>query len=93
MESLLREILRTRFVAGVDVGWEDLRRFLSVGGRSEALRAELEDAIANERISPQEFERLTSVDQDSPADVARFLREELWVPLYGGAREPVTRES
>lgn len=83
MESLLRELLQTWFCAGVELDWDELRRYLSAGGRSEALRAELEDAIANERISPQEFERLTSVDQDSPADVVRFLREELWEPLYG----------
>lgn len=83
MESLLREILQAWFTAGVELDWDELRRYLSARGRSEALKAELEDAIANGQISPQEFERLTSIDQDSPADVARFLREELWEPLYG----------
>jgi hypothetical protein len=68
----------------VEVGWLGGPAPISERGwPSEALKAELEDAIANERISPQEFERLAAIDQDSPADVARFLREELWLPLYG----------
>ncbi|HYV44560.1 MAG TPA: hypothetical protein VFA20_06835 [Myxococcaceae bacterium] len=41
MESILRKLLQTWFVAGVEVDWGELRRFLNTGSRSEALSAEL----------------------------------------------------
>lgn len=90
-EELLRHVLETRFCAGVHVGWDELVRFLYAPwfpGRAEAFKAALRDAIVHHRLSPAEFEKLTSVDQDTQEDVDRFLTAELWEQLYPG--EPLT---
>lgn len=84
-ESLLRHVLATRFTAGVHVDWDGLLRFLRdphFPDRERTFKGELADAIREHRITPAEFERITSIDQDSQSDVDSFLVEEVWRQLY-----------
>ena len=73
---------------------DDLYRFLNhpnFPNRAREFKEELADAILNHQITPQEFQRLTSTDQDSQEDVDQFLIEEIWNELYGN--EPVRMPS
>jgi hypothetical protein len=86
-QSILKRILGARFSAGVATDLESLRKFLrdpNFPEREKAFRAELADAILNHTITPKEFEKLTSIDQDEQEDVDAFLTDEIWRPLYGG---------
>jgi hypothetical protein len=89
-QSILKELLETTFSMGVETDWEDLRRYLkdpSFPDRESSFKAELADAISNHTISPEEFEKLTAIDQDEQEDVDAFLTDEIWKPLYGD--EPI----
>lgn len=88
---LLAHVLATRFTQGVSFEWDEFFAFLRAPefpDREATLRRELAEAILEHRVSPREFEELTSIDQYSQADVDDFLTVELWEPLFGG---PVAR--
>ena len=90
-EGILKGLLETTFSQGVQTDWDDLRRFLNLpefSDRARKFKRELADTILNHKISPQEFERLTAIDQDTQEDVDKFLIEEIWKPLYKD--EPVS---
>lgn len=87
-KTLLKQILSTRFSLGVATDWADLRRFLtspSFPEREQLFKAELLNAIQGRTITPEDFEELTGIDQDSQDDVTSFLVEEIWEHLYGEA--------
>lgn len=75
---------------GVATDLESLERFLrdpNFPDREKTFKTELADSIINHRIDPEEFENLTSIDQDEQEDVDAFLTDEIWKPLYGD--EPI----
>jgi hypothetical protein len=83
---ILTHLLQCYFSAGVAFTWTELRRYLKhpkAPDRWEDLRLELEDALTQNKITPAEFEQLTSCDQDTQADVDAFLLKEIWEPLFG----------
>lgn len=85
-QSILKRLLETTFSMGVETDWDDLKRFLkdpNFPDREKTFKNELADAITDHKISPEEFEDLTAIDQDEQEDVDEFLIEEIWKPLYG----------
>lgn len=89
-DSILKWVLETNFVPGVEIDWDALKSFLEnpeFPDRTKKFKSELARAIIQQQITPKEFEQVTGLDQDSKEDVAEFLQTELWQPLYGD--EPV----
>ena len=89
-ESPLRRILKTHFKQGLGPNWDGMKQYLNhpeFPNRARTFKRELADAILNHSISPDEFEKITDVDQDSQEDVDNFLTTEIWDPLY--ENEPV----
>ena len=89
-ETLLEGVLATEFSQDIATDWDGLQRFLNhpnFPNRAREFKQELADAILNHRITPDKFERLTALDQDSQEDVDEFLIEEIWNQLY--PNEPV----
>jgi hypothetical protein len=89
-ESSLRRILKTEFKQGLGPNYDGIRSYLdhpNFPNRGRRFKQELADAILNHKVTPEEFEKLTDVDQDSQEDVDQFLKVELWDPLY--PNEPV----
>ena len=89
-DSILKYILQSYFTAGVETDYEDIKRYLNNPNfptRARNFKAELADAILNHTVSPEDYERTTSVDQDSQEDVDKFLTTDIWNPLYNN--EPV----
>jgi len=89
-ESSLRRILKTQFKQGLGPNWDGIHQYLNhpeFPSRARNFKRELADAILNHTITPEEFEKLTDVDQDSQEDVDKFLTTEIWNQLY--QNEPV----
>jgi len=89
-ESSLRRILKTHFKQGLGPNWDGIKKYLhhpDFPNRDRKFKQELADAILNHTVKPEEFEKLTDVDRDSQEDVDKFLKVELWEPLY--PNEPV----
>jgi hypothetical protein len=89
-DSLLKYILEAYFTAGVESDYDEINGYLNNSNfpaRARAFKKELADAILNHTITPEEFETVTAVDQDSQEDVDTFLKTQLWDPLYNN--EPV----
>ena len=89
-KSILKDVLETYFCQGVEMSYDELNQFLkneSFPDRARTFKRELADAIINHKITPEEFQDLTAVDQDSQEDVDKFLTTEIWDPLYDN--EPV----
>ena len=84
--SPLHHLLQTSFSQGVAtdlglvIGYLRHPRFPD---REATFKMELRQAISQQTLSAADFERLTSIDQDSADDVVAFLIAELWEPLYG----------
>jgi hypothetical protein len=88
--SLLKDVLESYFTAGVEADYDEIRQYLNnpdFPARARNFKSELADAILNHKVTPEEFEEVTAVDQDSQSDVDRFLTTEIWNPLYNN--EPV----
>ena len=89
-KSVLKDVLESYFCQGVEMSYDELNQFLNnraFPDRARTFKRELADAILNHTISPDEFQDLTAVDQDSQEDVDKFLTTEIWDPLYDN--EPV----
>lgn len=52
-----------------------------------AFRNQLAEAILHNRMTPEQYEKLTGEDFDTPEDLNAWLRE-LWKLLYG--EQPIT---
>ncbi len=50
--------------------------------RTALFRQQLADAIVNKTITPEQYERLTGLDFDTPEDFNKWLRC-LWKELFG----------
>ncbi len=90
-KKILKKILETEFVAGVETDWDEIHRFINdpeFPTRKRDFRNQLADAIMHGTISPEEFEELTAVDRDDQDDVNSFLKETIWDRLY--ENEPVS---
>jgi hypothetical protein len=84
-DSLLKDILQSFFTAGVEADYGEINQYLNnpdFPTRARKFKAELANVILNHTLTPEEFEELTAVDQDSQADVDKFLTTEIWNPLY-----------
>lgn len=89
-DSVLKGVLESFFCQGVEFTYDELSAYLNnpeFPGRARKFKRELAEAIVNHTISPEEFESLTAVDQDSQEDVDEFLTTDIWDPLY--QNEPV----
>ncbi len=72
-----------------------IRRYLNherFPGRNEQFKCELTEAILNHTISPEQYERLTNVDYDTPEEVEAWLRL-LWQYIYGDEPIPTNKMS
>jgi hypothetical protein len=55
--------------------------------RERLFRTQLAEAILHDTVTPQDYEKLTREDFDTPEDLRRWLKE-VWRDLYGD--RPIT---
>ena len=89
-KSELEKVLFNRFDVDVVPDYDDLKNYLNnpeFPERGENFKHELADAVLNNKLTPERYEKLTNHESETQEEVNRFLISEIWQPLYGD--EPI----
>lgn len=87
---MLEHFLKTTFSLEGSFDYESVQRVLknpNFPNREAEFKKELAHTILNNAISIKKFEDLTDIDYDSLEEINKYLRTEIWQPLYGD--EPI----
>lgn len=89
-KSELEKVLFNRFDVDIAPDYESLKNYLNNPNfpeRGNIFKRELAETILNDRLSPENYEKLTNHDLETQEEVNEFLISEIWKPLYGD--EPI----
>lgn len=89
-ESIMEYVLGLFFHVNHGLEINDVKKYLSNTNalhRNQEFKKEIAEAIINEALSPQQFEKLTGEEFETQKELSQFLINDIWKPLYGD--EPI----
>jgi len=87
----LKDVLKRHFNVNYTSDAETILRELVTDKfphRNNQFKKELLTAMKTNSISTEEFNKLTDDEMETQEEVSKFLKNEIWQPLYGD--EPIT---